>query len=225
LRSPRTSPGRKSAATDGYRLAERVVPLVAGRNSDIAEPLPVIVPARTVAEVVRILGVFKEALDSQENIEIAVGESQVIFSYDNVEITSRVIEGRYPDYRPLIPEKFETKTVISREELQRAVKTTSLFSRTGLNDIHFKFEPPSSIKVNAVNSQTGEHAVDLVGEVTGKPNTVMVNFKYFLDGVNNCDGEDIAINLVNATSPCILRPIPPEGQNPNYLYIVMPIRQ
>lgn len=215
------------AATDSYRLAERVLSGVVEQGSQaIQEPVTLIVPARTVAEIVRILGVFRDALDAQENIEIGIGESQVAFTYDNVEVISRTIEGKYPDYRQLIPDHFQTEIVISKDELQRAVKATSLFSRTGLNDIHFSFKPERTVHLGATNSQTGEHAVDLVGSVQGKENEVTVNFKYFLDGVNNVESESVAVQLVDGTSPCLIRPSRDNKVvTDDYLYIVMPIRQ
>jgi len=214
------------AATDSYRLAERTLVTVPGQGTAIKEAIPVIVPSRTVAEIVRILGVFKDELNSQENIEIGIGESQVVFTYDNVEVISRTIEGKYPDYRQLIPERFQTEIFISKDELQRAVKTTSLFSRTGLNDIHFRFQPERTVHLSATNSQTGEHAVDLDGLVQGKENEVTVNFKYFLDGVNNIESDAAVIQMVDGVSPCLVRPSR-DGKtvSEEYLYIVMPIRQ
>lgn len=214
------------AATDSYRLAERTLATVPGQSTPIKEAVPVIVPSRTVAEIVRILGVFKDELNSQENIEIGIGESQVVFTYDNVEVISRTIEGKYPDYRQLIPEHFQTEIYIGKDELQRAVKTASLFSRTGLNDIHFRFQPEKKVHLSATNSQTGEHAVDLDGLVQGKENEVTVNFKYFLDGVNNIESDAAVIQMVDAMSPCLVRPSR-DGKtvSEEYLYIVMPIRQ
>jgi DNA polymerase-3 subunit beta len=210
------------AATDSYRLAEKIVKVNMGRSSAIKDVVHVIVPARTVAELIRILGVFKEGAENPEEMEIHIGENQILFSYNNVELVSRTIEGKYPDYRQLIPERFETEVVLSKDELSRAVKTTSLFSRTGLNDIHFTFDASGKVALRAVNSQTGEHAVDLDGAVTGKENAVTVNFKYFLDGVNNIESEQVRLQLIDGISPCLIRPV---SDAAGYLYIVMPIRQ
>ncbi len=215
------------AATDSYRLAEKIISGVAEpEGQNIKDQVTLIVPARTVAEIVRILGVFRDELNARENIEIGIGESQVAFAYDNVEVISRTIEGKYPDYRQLIPDNFQTEVILSKDELQRAVKTTSLFSRTGLNDIHFGFKAERTVHLSAINSQTGEHAVDLVGTVQGKDNEVTVNFKYFLDGVNNVESDAVALQLVDAVSPCLIRPSRGgKVVTEDYLYIVMPIRQ
>ncbi|HSD12404.1 MAG TPA: DNA polymerase III subunit beta [Patescibacteria group bacterium] len=213
------------AATDSYRLAERAIKVNATGSTAIKDPMNVIVPSRTVAELIRILGVFKESLESPEEMEIHIGENQILFSYDTVELISRTIEGKYPDYRQLIPERFETEVVVTKDELARAVKTASLFSRTGLNDIHFTFSPESSIKLASTNSQTGEHAVDLDGAIQGKQNAITVNFRYFLDGVNNVESDHVILQLIDGMSPCLVRGY--DGAQPikEYLYIVMPIRQ
>lgn len=211
------------AGTDSYRLAEKVVMANKAKSTEITDPISVIVPSRTIAELVRILGVFKDDADSQD-LEIHVGDSQLMFSYNNCEIISRTIEGKYPDYRQLIPDRVETEVILEKDELMRAVRATSLFSRTGLNDVHMSFAADQPIHVTSKNSQTGEHKVDLEGAVTGKNNDVTVNFRYFLDGISNIDSEAVVIQLNDAMSPCIVRPATGE-KDTDYLYIVMPIRQ
>ncbi len=213
------------AATDSYRLAERTISVDTKVSTQISEPFSIIVPSRTVSEVIRILGVFRDALDNPANIEIQVSDNQVQFVYDTVELISRTIEGKYPDYRQLIPDRFETEVVISKEELSRAVKTASLFSRTGLNDILVTFTPDSSIRLSSTNNQTGEHAVELGGAIQGKQGSITVNFKYFLDGVNNIDSEHVILQLIDGMSPCVMRGYADGHAMQEYLYIVMPIRQ
>lgn len=213
------------AATDSYRLAERKFPVSAGGGTDIGEPISVIVPSRTVAELTRVLSVFKDNIDSPMEITVLIGDNQVLFSYNSVELISRTIEGKYPDYRQLIPESFNTEVKVSKEELQRAIRATSLFSRTGLNDIHISFRPGGVVNVRAANSQTGEHNVEMDGNVSGKENDITVNYKYLLDGVNNIESENVGIKLIDGTSPCMLGPNTEDGAATDYLYIVMPIRQ
>jgi len=212
------------AATDSYRLAEKTLPVTGSLNSD--EPLSIIVPSRTVAELTRILSLFKDAVDRPEELNIVIGENQILFSYDTVELISRTIEGKYPDYRQLIPDHFETQVVLSKDDLMRAVKTTSLFSRNGLNDIHLEFAPDGKVTVNATNSQTGEHTADLSGKTTGKQNNITVNYKYLLDGVSTMETDDVLIQMIDGVSPCLVRPRASEDSTlADYLYIVMPIRQ
>jgi DNA polymerase III sliding clamp (beta) subunit (PCNA family) len=76
-----------------------------------------------------------------------------------------------------------------------------------------------------LNSQTGEHSVALDGKVAGKENEVTVNFKYFLDGVNNVESDDVVLQLIDGMSPCLIRPTKGGEVGGDHLYIVMPIRQ
>lgn len=210
------------AATDSYRLAEKNIDILKESGTDIQEPMSVIVPARAVAEMVRILGVFKDSVDNPETAEIVISDNQILFLYNQVELISRTIEGRYPDYRQLIPSRFETEISVPKEDLLRAVKATSLFSRAGLNDISLKFAPSAPVRINATNPQTGEHNAEIDGKIIGKENAITVNFRYFIDGVNNIETEDVLIQMIDGVSPCLLRP---SGNDTDYLYIVMPIRQ
>jgi DNA polymerase-3 subunit beta len=210
------------AATDSYRLAERVVKMSVG---SLEQPVQVIVPARTVGEVTRVFGGGKEGGEGSDKVEIRLGEGQIMFSAGGVEVVSRVIEGKYPDYRQLIPSAFATELIVPKDELTRAVKTTSLFSRAGLNDVTLLFSTDGTVKVRSANAQTGEHEVDLSGAIVGKENKLTVNFRYFLDGVAAMETDTISIQLNDGMGPCILRPS--DGATPlaGYLYIVMPIRQ
>lgn len=210
------------AATDSYRLAEKSIDITKSEGTDIQEQMSVIVPARAVSEVVRILGVFKDTVDNPDNVDIIISDNQILFSYNQVELISRTIEGRYPDYRQLIPSSFETEISVPKEDIVRAVKATSLFSRAGLNDINLKFTPGAPVKISANNPQTGEHSAELDGNVQGKENGITVNFRYFVDGVNNIETDEIQIQMIDGVSPCLLRS---SGDDVDYLYIVMPIRQ
>jgi DNA polymerase III subunit beta len=209
------------AATDSYRLAERAVKASGGSGEGRTA---VIVPSRTVAELMRILTVFKDDAESPADVDVFLSDNQILFSYGPVELISRTIEGKYPDYRQLVPESYQTELRISKDELQRAVKATSLFSRTGLNDITLNAASNGTVNVRANNSQTGEHTVDLEGAVVGKDNVITVNYKYLLDGVNNIDAETVALKLIDGMSPCVIQGGSDEEPS-DYLYIVMPIRQ
>jgi DNA polymerase-3 subunit beta len=217
------SPLLTLAATDSYRLAERIIPITEVIGT-LDEPILVIVPARTVSEIVRILGVFKDSGEGGTGLEISVTGGQIKFLYNNVELVSRTVEGKYPDYRQLIPDRFATEIVLSRDQLIRAVKAASLFSRSGLNDIHFDFRDDRPINLSSMNSQTGEQRVEIDGDVNGQKNEITVNFKYFLDGVGNIEAERVLIQMNDGMSPCVLRPVTDDGRS-DYLYIVMPIRQ
>lgn len=206
------------AATDSYRLAEREITL---KNNGAKNEQKIIVPAKTIQEVLRVLNNIEvgENVEDKE-IKFYLSENQILFTFDSVEIISRLINGHYPDYKQIIPAKSQTEVLIERTELTRAVKAAALFSKTGINDITLLFSR-GKIIVSSFSGASGESQIELEADVKGIDNEVTINYRYLLDGLNNIEGEMVRLEILNNTTPCVLRP---EKEN-NYLYIVMPIRQ
>ena len=208
------------AATDSYRLAEKNIKV----ETNGSEKKRIIIPAKTLQEVIRILSAVKaeEVSDKEKKVEIYVSENQILFNFGNIELVSRLIEGQYPDYKQIIPASRETEIKINKSEMVRAVKAASIFSKTGINDINLDF-PIGKNKaiISSASSQLGENTSDLAAQVTGKDNGIVVNFRYLLDGINNIDSEDLKIEIINNSTPCVLRP----DKDDSYLYVIMPIKQ
>ncbi len=209
------------AATDSYRLAERLVEI---KNKLKEEEFRVIVPSKTIQEFLRVLNNFDGQLknngESEEIIKIYLSDNQILFSVDSVDMISRVINGHYPDYKQIIPVTHQTEIFVEKSELIRAVKATSLFSKTGINDIALFFSK-GKILISAFSGQSGESKVELEAEVVGINNEITINYRYLLDGLNNIDGDRVKIDVVNSNTPCLIK----SEKDPNYLYIVMPIKQ
>ena len=207
------------AATDSYRLAERIIEV----NNNLKEDeYKVIVPAKTVQEFLRVLNNFDNQIKVGEEglVKIYLSDNQILFNVDSVDLISRLINGHYPDYKQIIPIGHQTSVSIDKAELIRAVKATSLFSKTGINDIALFFSK-DKILVSAFSGQSGESKVELEAEVAGINNEITINYRYLLDGLNNIEGSFIKMNLINSNTPCLIKS---ETDN-NYLYIVMPIKQ
>ncbi|MBI2551384.1 DNA polymerase III subunit beta [Candidatus Uhrbacteria bacterium] len=208
------------AATDSYRLAEAVIRF---QGEVATEADAVILPAKTLQELNRILGVFRDEAEAPSCIAVGFSESQAVFRYGNVELTSRTIEGAYPDYRQIIPKTFETETVVDREDLVKSVKTASLFSHSGLFDVTLGFQPDEKVISITGNDVTrGENTAECDVEIFGKKNTVTVNFRYLLDGLQALQDTKTRLKLIDDSNPLLLSS---EGASDQYLYLVMPIRQ
>lgn len=206
------------AATDSYRLAERLV-AVKGNAAEAR----LIVPARAFVEMSRILGSYKDELSMPETVQLSFTENQMVMSFGNVELVSRLIEGSFPDYKPLIPQNFKTEAVVSRVELQKAVRAASLFSRQGIFDIHLELNPDKgTCTVKSADQGTGKTKTALKAKVTGNENTVMLNYRYLMDGLASMMCEEVRLRQIDSMNPLLLTP---EGSEEKYQYIVMPIRQ
>jgi len=209
------------AATDSYRLAEKKIKLKQGINTENS----IIVPAKTIQELLRILGGLKRGegeIDEDEIIEIYLGENQILFIYNNVELISRLIEGQYPDYGQIIPKEFKTDALVRISDLSNAVKSASLFARSGIYDVTVKLHPEAKqIEVSSVNNQLGENKTNIISNITGDENSTVLNYRYLLDGLSNLGSEEAKISLIDSESPCLLSP----ANDESYLYIIMPIKQ
>jgi len=210
------------AATDSYRLAEKTIALDKKTKN---ESQKVIVPSRTLQELQRILSSFKDpaALEEIENIKIYLSDNQILFALDSIELISRLVEGQYPDYQQIIPQQSNTKITLSVPEFINAIKTTSLFARSGIYDVNLEFDSAKKeTTVSSANNQLGENVSKVSSEITGDNNSIVVNYRYLLDGLQNIDSNQISIDVIDSASPCVLKA---SGKDSDYLYIIMPIKQ
>ncbi len=210
------------ASTDSFRLSEKKIKI--NKNLKKEDDIKIIVPAKTLQEVIRIISTVKEGNVEGDKNEITfyVSENQILFEIGETELISKLIEGQYPDYTQIIPKETKTKTVISKKELVRAIKAASIFSKTGINDVNLDLpKDKNQLIISSTSSVTGENITNLDATVTGEDNGVVVNFKYLLDGLNNINSENIILEIVDNKTPCILR----SDKDDNYLYVIMPIKQ
>jgi len=199
-------------ATDGYRLAEKIIT----NNIIVTKERNVIIPVKTLQEVMRLNG--------NEQLTCIIGDSQIQFSYQETTLISRIIDGRYPDYSQIIPNNEQQKTTaqINRQELIRAIKAAALFSPNTVNNIHLDFpQVKKSVIVSAINTQNGETTSELAAATTGDDNGVVINYQYLLDGLTHITTKDIIFSMSDAASPCVLT----TTNTPGYIYIVMPIKK
>ncbi|MFH0780278.1 MAG: DNA polymerase III subunit beta [Parcubacteria group bacterium] len=202
--------------TDSYRLAEKIINL--DKNQDEKD---VIVPVKTLHELLRILNNLSGQSSESEELNIYLSDNQILFTCGNIELISRLIEGQYPDYKQIIPKNFKTKVVASSSELAKIIKTVALFSKSGIFDINLLFEPAQGIVAKSANTQIGESTSVLEVEYEGEINETVLNHRYLLDAINNIGAQEVEISLIDNNIPCILRP---KGDD-SYLHIIMPIKQ
>lgn len=225
--NPSFAPGKLIvAATDSYRLSEKTVPLEkCGDRSSTDQPAMAIIPGKTLNELSRILALYKDGDLQTESVEIALGEGQVAFKFGDIEVVSRLVDGRYPDYRPIIPERYASEAVFQRSEAVQAVKGASLFSRAGLQDVHFRLEKDGLV-VSSSDGQMGKNDSVVESDLSGSPNAITLNYRYFLDGLGAVDGAKARMKVVDAMNPCLIVSEDSDSdREEKFQYIVMPIKQ
>jgi DNA polymerase-3 subunit beta len=198
------------AATDSYRLAEKTVIL----DKVATEKIEVVVPARTMMELSRIIS------DLNEEVKVSINDNQVLFAATDIEFTSRLIEGQFPNYKQIIPEDNDTKAVVSSGEFLNVLKVATLFARENANSVSLKVLAKGKIEVNATSAQLGDSNSTVTAEVTGKDAEIAFNGRYLLDVLNNLKEEKISFENSGKLSAGVIRPV----KDKTYTYIIMPLR-
>src|SRR5438270_828986 len=202
----RFEPGKiVMAATDSYRLAVKETPV----DGTLPE-LEAIIPARALQELARIAGTADE-------IQLGLQENHVVFGAEGTWLTTRRIDGQFPNYRQLLPEQFEYELALPREELLEVVRRVSLMAQRN-SPLRLRFAD-GDLTVSAVTQDVGEARESLPAPYTGDTLEIGFNAEFLRDGLDSVDSETIKFKLISPLRPAVL-----EGEADDYVYLIMPIR-
>lgn len=194
-------------ATDSYRLAEKALV----KNTKAVDLL---VPASAMQELLRVMS------DYDEEIEISHDEHQVQFKVGDIELVTRLLEGKYPDYKKLIPNKFKTTITVSRAELLNITKVTSLFARESAGSVIITADPKTKhVHMNSVASQVGENKASAPAKVVGEGD-ITLNSRYLLDALNVASSSEVTFGFNGKLEPSVLK----EKGSDDYLHVIMPLK-
>lgn len=200
----------KIVATDRYRLAEKTVVLKNGNSTSQA----IIIPQKTAVEISRIIG------NQSGDVELVINSNQVGVNFNDTQIISRLVDGQYPDYQQIIPDKFLTTAVLTKQSLISALKAASVFCQNN-NSVKFNLDSKTQkLVITAESSDLGKSEVGLQAVVEGSGGEMIFNHRYVLDCLNNLETDNLIIKIIDDNSPCLILP---EGDK-SYLYLVMPIK-
>jgi DNA polymerase III subunit beta len=209
------------AAADGFRLAVRVVELPAN-----GPDLQLIVPARTLTEVARIL---PDAAEEQVEINTTPNGNQIYFAFGQTEVTSRLIEGQFPDYQRIIPPDAKTKVKVKTTEFLRATRAAAVFARDNSNIVRLECSPPKdnaelalgSVLVKSTSAEMGDNegTLDTTG-FEGDDTQIAFNGRYLRDALEAIDTEDVVLQITGPSSPGIIRPA---SDSNGYIHVIMPM--
>ena len=213
-------------ATDSFRLGEKKIYLNSS-SIDISKDYSFILPQRAAKEIINIFN------EKEEDLTIYFSPNQVLFetllsetSHPEIQLTSRLVEGEYPNYQEIIPQKTETQVTFRVEEFINQIKSASLFSGK-INEIKLKIDPlKNQLTLFSQDSNIGEYQSFLNVKIKGNPCEISFNHRFLLDGLLNIaleQGKDseAVLELINSEKPGMLRP--KEGDE-SYLYLIMPIK-
>jgi DNA polymerase-3 subunit beta len=193
------------AATDSYRLAVKETAL-----SSAAPELEAIVPSRALQELSRIPG-------DGDQIAVGVQENQVLFSVGGVWLTTRRIDGQFPNYRQLLPESFEHELTISRVELLEVVRRAAVMIQRA-TPLQLRFAE-GELTVIARTHEVGESKESMPVAYGGEPLEIGFNAEFLREGLESVEGDDVKMKLISPLRPAILT-----DEADDFTYLVMPIR-
>lgn len=205
-------------AADGFRMAMKTAVL----ESPVAEEATVIVPARALRELGRIIA------DGEEPVEVSItpNRNQVLFRQGNVELVSRLIEGQFPPYERIIPPSTENRVVVSTGEFLNANRTTAIFARDNANIVRLQFTPgeegltPGKLTLSATSAEVGDNVGEIDAAITGQPSPIAFNSRYLDELLKVLEkSSQLSLEIASASSPGAFRPVGDDG----YLHIIMPM--
>jgi len=204
------------AAADGFRLAVYKLPVTV----PVSEKTEVIIPARALAELNRLVA------DQEEAVEITVNpnKSQALFRLKNIELVSQLVQGAFPKYDQLIPQSYSTRAEVNVAEFLRATKTASIFARDGSGIVRLVVTPggeltPGKVTISARSEEIGDDVGEIDAIVEGEEAKIAFNGKYLTDVLGVLDEEKVALEATNPSSPGVIRPVGVD----NYVHVVMPM--
>ena len=198
-------------ATDSYRLSVKETSL----EAPLQGSLEANVPARALQELARIA---QQA--PSEALAVSVGQNQVVFELGEIVLSSRLIDGQFPNYQQVLPKGHTTRTVVDRDELFKAVRLAALIANAAANIVKLQVGADGGGVVVTAAAEVGDNEGLVEATVEGDGTTIAFNSRYLSDVLQNVTAEQFAIELNGPLSPGVFRPI---GDD-TYTHVVMPVR-
>jgi len=203
-------------AADGFRLAIHKTTL----GAPVIAQTAVIIPARVLNEVNRLLG------EQEEPVEITVNEqkSQVLFRLKDAEIVSQLLQGSFPNYSQVIPQSYTTRAVVDISEFMRVAKISSVFARDASGIVRVVITPgaeltPGKVTVSAQAEEIGDNVGEIDALIDGEEAKIAFNVKYLSDVLSVLRQSQVAMEVTTPSSPGTIRPIGVD----NYVHVIMPM--
>ena len=194
-------------ATDSFRLAEKKL------NYPINNFGPILIPIKTVLEIIRIFD------DKTENLKISFDKNQINFELDNIRFISRIVDGVFPDYKQVLPKSFKTDVIVNKTVFTNSLKTTGIFSGK-LNDLNISIDNDNnSMIIKTHNNDVGESTTKVPSKINGESMKATFNHKYIFDCLSSISSDEIILRFSGEGKPLVI-----SGANDgSFQYLVMPM--
>jgi DNA polymerase-3 subunit beta len=195
-------------ATDGHRLS-----FAAEALSGEHESVEAILPRKTVLELIKLLG------DTDDPVSLSIGSNQVRFSFGGIEIVSKIVEGKFPDYQKVIPTTHRNKVVLDRVSLAQSLNRAAILSNEKIRGVRLVFTK-NALSIICTNNEQEEAEEGLTIDYDGDPLDIGFNISYLLDVLNHVDAETVTVTMGDSNSSALVQ----MPGNDDFKYVVMPMR-
>jgi len=201
----------KVVATDSFRLAEATI---SGKQikSTFKKGARVTIPLKAAQELTR-------AVEEKEGVRLSFNDTQALFESESLELITRVIEGKFPDYQAIIPKEAETEVSVGREDLISGLKLAGAFSGRN-SEVQLKVKDKKVLEISASDSSVGRNRYTIPVKVSGPDAEITFNWQYLLDGIKNESSKGVVLRLNGEERPTLIK----SSDGSSYFYILMPIR-
>jgi len=197
-------------STDSFRLAEKKIKI-----KKMPEIQGILIPFKNISEIIRVFG------ESPSTIKVCFNKNQISFSSDDVYLTSRVIDGVFPDYRQIVPKTSATNAIVLKQDLLNALKLSNVFSDK-FNQVNVKISQKEKVfELSAVNNDVGENKTYVDAAITGESIELGFNYKYFLDCFQSIATDSVSVKFSGPASPITISPV----GDTSFLYLIMPMNR
>jgi len=204
------------AAADGFRLSVRTVNL----GEPAGKSVHAIIPARALNELARIMG------DGEEDVTMVLpsGRGQVVFSMKDIELTSQLIEGAFPEFQQIVPTGYNTRTIISTDAFLKACKQAEIFARDGSHIARINVSPgdelqPGTVEISAQSEETGSSEAVVDATIEGQPILIAFNVRFLREVLDVVDTPNVALETTASAAPGMIHSL---GDD-DFLHVIMPM--
>lgn len=197
-------------ATDSFRLSEKKINVKKHKEFN-----QILIPFKNTVEIIRVLE------DIKDDVEVFLNENQIAFSYKDLYITSRVIDGTFPDYKQIIPKETRTEVVVLKQDLISALRISNIFSDK-FSQVIFHVIPREKIfKITTKSMEIGENVNTIDAVIKGEELLISFNYKYIIDCFQSIDSDSVSLSFFDSSRPMIIRGV----SDKSFLYLVMPMNK
>ena len=197
-------------ATDSFRLSEKRIGVKKHKEFN-----QILIPFKNVGEIIRILD------DVKEDVNVFLSENQIAFSHNDLYITSRVIDGTFPDYKQIIPKETKTEVVVLKQDILSGLRISNIFADK-FSQVTFQINPKEKVfKITTKNMDVGENVNNIDAVIKGEALSISFNHKYIIDCFQSIDSDSVSLSFSDTNKPMIIKGV----GDKTFLYLVMPMNK